>query len=171
MSSRCSALLSAFFVLVSHSSLFAQNQSAQIKMTGLVKHPLSLTIDSLRHLPLKAGGPINIVGSSGQVRRVITSFRGVLLRDLLDRVGIDMANPKEKGKYYVIARATDGYTAVFAYNELLNNPTGQQTFILFEENGKPIVDDGAFVLLTANDTVTGARHVKWLNQIEVRKVE
>ncbi len=171
MLSRYSTLLTIFFILVSCFSLIAQNQSDQINLTGLVKHPLSLTIDSLRQLPLKTGGPINIVGSTGQIRRVITSFRGVLLRDLLDRAGVDMVIPKEKGKYFVIARATDGYTAVFAYSELVNNPTGQQTFILFEENGKLIADDGAFVLLTANDTVTGARHVKWLAQIEVRKVE
>lgn len=102
---------------------------------------------------------------------MITSFRAVLLRDLLDRAGVDLVNPKEKGRYYIVTRATDGYTAVFAYNELVNNPTGQQVFVLFDENGKPITDDGAFVLLTANDTVTGARHVKWLNTIDVRKVE
>ncbi len=163
--------LTAFLVLVSCFSLLAQNQSTQIKLTGLVSRPLTVTIDSLRQLPQKAGGPINIVGSTGQVRRVIKSFKGVLLRDLLDRAGVALSNPKEKGKYYVVARATDGYTAVFAYNELINNPTGQQTFVLFEENGKPITDDGAFVLITSDDTVTGARHVKWLNQIEVRKVE
>lgn len=147
----------------------AQNQSDHIEVTGLVNHPLLLTTDSLRQLSVKVGGPIRIVGSTGQVRREITSFRGVLLRDLLERADVTLPNPKEKGKYYVVARATDGYTAVFSYNELVNNPTGQQTFVLFEENGKPIVDDGAFVLLTANDLITGARHVKWLRTIRVEK--
>ena len=171
MLTRCPRFLLAFYFLFSSAWVVAQGQSSRIDLTGLVKQPLSLTVDSLRQLPVKTGGPINIVGSTGQVRHVITSFRGVLLRDLLDQAGVALVNPKEKGTYYVVVRATDGYTAVFAYNELVNSPTGQHTFVLFEENGKPIADDDAFVLLTATDTVTGARHVKWLDRIDVRKVD
>ncbi len=104
------------------------------------------------------------VSSSRQVCRKIQSFRGVLLHDLLVKARITMPNQKEKGKYYIVAQATDGYTGVFAHNELFNNQTGNQVVVLFEEDGKPIVDDGAFVLLTADDTVSGARHVKWLNR-------
>ena len=170
MKPRLILFLPAFLLLIICFSAQAQ-QSSRIDLTGLVKHSTTITVDSLSQMSVKMGGPVNIVGSTGQVRRVITSFRGVLLRDLLNRAGIDMPNPKEKGKYYVVARATDGYTAVFSYNELFNNPTGQQVFVLFDENGKPIAEDGAFVLLAANDTVTGARHVKWLNQIEVGKVK
>lgn len=145
--------------------------STSITISGLVDKPVTLTLDSLRRMPAQTGGPVRIIGSSGQVRRTVQSFRGVLLRDLLNRAGIQMANPKEKGKYYVVARATDGYTALFAHNELFNNPTGNGVFVLYEENGKPIADDGAFVLIVTSDTVTGARHVKWLSRIEVRKVD
>lgn len=70
-----------------------------------------------------------------------------------------------------MVRGTDGYASVFAHNELFNNPTGKQVFVLYAENDQPIVADGAFVLLTTDDTVTGARHVKWLNRIEIKKVE
>jgi DMSO/TMAO reductase YedYZ molybdopterin-dependent catalytic subunit len=152
-------------------STLAQKTSDVIRIAGLVDRPLMVTMDTLRTIPIQTGGPINIVSTSGQVRRTIQSFRGVLLRDLLDKAHIQMPDQKQKGKYYVVAQATDGYTAVFAHNELFNNPTGRQVFVLFEEDGKPIGDDGAFVLLTADDTVTGARHVKWLNRIDVRKVE
>lgn len=149
----------------------AQTQSSQIELTGLIDRPTILTVDSLRAMPVQTGGPVNIVSSSGQVRKTIQSFRGVLLRDLLDKARIQLLNQKEKGKYYVVVRGTDGYAAVFAHNELFNNPTGKQVFVLYAENDQPIVADGAFVLLTTDDTVTGARHVKWLNRIEVRKVE
>lgn len=170
MTGRFLCLITAFLFTQSLTAR-AQPRSDRVELTGLVDRPLTLTVDSLRALPVQTGGPINIVSSAGEVRRTIPSFRGVLLRDLLDKARIRLPNPKEKGKYYVVARATDGYTAVFAHNELFNNPTGGQVFVLFEENGRPIADDGAFVLLTADDTVTGARHVKWLRQIEVRKVE
>ncbi len=166
-------LFSAFglWLLASLMVVRAQQTSTQIELMGLVERPLIITLDSLKSLPLQTGGPINIVSTSGQVRKTFQSYRGVLLRDLLDKAHIQMPNQKDKGKYYVVTRATDGYTAVFAHNELFNNPTGKQVLILFEENGKPIAEDGAFVLLTGDDTITGARHVKWLNRIEVRKVE
>lgn len=172
MKSSLSGLFLAICLLLNH-SLMAQssNRSVFLKIEGLVERPLTLSIDSLRRLPAQTGGPVSIVSTSGQVRKTIVSFRGVLLRDLLAKVRIQMPNQKEKGKYYIVAQATDGYTAVFAHNELFNNPTGNQVFVLFEENGKPIADDGAFVLLTTDDTITGARHVKWLSRIDVRKVE
>jgi DMSO/TMAO reductase YedYZ molybdopterin-dependent catalytic subunit len=149
----------------------AQQPSVTLQLTGLVDRPLTLTIDSLRAMTAQTGGPVDIVSSSGQVRKTIRSFRGVLLRDLLDKARIQLPNQKDKGKYYVVVRGTDGYTAVFSHNELFNNPTGKQVFVLYTENDQPITTDGAFVLLTTDDVVTGARHVKWLNRIEVRKVE
>ena len=157
--------------LLTVSSDIRAQQSSSIRLSGLVDHPLTLTIDSLRTMPAQIGGPVDIVSSSGQVRKTIRSFRGALLRDLLDKARIQLPNQKEKGKYYVVARGTDGYTAIFSHNELFNNPTGKQVFVLYAENDQPITTDGAFVLLTTDDLVTGARHVKWLNRIEVRKVE
>lgn len=165
-----SALIGSYLLTTSFCTL-AQNQSSRIELSGLVDRPLTFTIDSLRAMAAQTGGPVDIVSSSGQVRKTIRSFRGVLLRDLLDRAHIQLPNQKEKGKYYVVARGTDGYTAVFSHNELFNNPTGKQVFVLYTENDQPITTDGAFVLLTTDDTVTGARHVKWLSRIEVRKVE
>jgi hypothetical protein len=35
----------------------------------------------------------------------------------------------------------------------------------------PAQDTSSDVLLTANDTITGTRHAKWLTGIKVRKVE
>lgn len=76
----------------------AQTQSSQIELTGLVDRPTTLTVDSLRAMPVQTGGPVDIVSSSGQVRKTIRSFRGVLLRDLLDKARIQLPNQKEKGK-------------------------------------------------------------------------
>ena len=160
-----------FWLLTALSGAHAQQPATTIQLSGLVDRPLTLTIDSLRAMLVQTGGPVDIVSSSGQVRKTIRSFRGVLLRDLLDKARIQLPNQKEKGKYYVVAQGTDGYTSIFSHNELFNNPTGKQVFVLYAENDQPISTDGAFVLLTTDDIVTGARHVKWLNRIEVRKVE
>ena len=159
-------MLLSLLALATH----AQNPTSLI-ISGLVNQTLTVGSGDLTLLPVKTGGPLSVVSSSGQVRKTISSYKAVLLRDLLDKAGIRMANQKDKGKYYVVARATDGYTAIFAHNELYNNPTGQQTLVLFEEDGTPIGKDGPFVLFVTNDLVSGARHVKWLSQIEVRKVD
>ncbi len=163
-------LFTTLLLLLSFGPLLAQ-QSDHIEISGLVDKPGTLSLADLQKLPVHTGGPLKIIGSTGSVRKEFSSFKGVLLRDLLDAAHIQMTSPKDKGKYYIVARATDGYTVVFAHNELFNNPTGQQVFVLFSENESPIVADGAFVLVVTNDTVTGARHVKWLNRIEVRKVD
>ena len=171
MKSRHVFVLISCYLLTTSFCALAQNQSSRLELAGLVDRPLTLTIDSLRAMTVQTGGPVDIVSSSGQVRKTIRSFQGVLLRDLLDKARIQLLNQKEKGKYYIVVRGTDGYAAVFAHNELFNNPTGKQVFVLYAENDQPITTDGAFVLLTTDDLVTGARHVKWLNRIEVRKVE
>lgn len=171
MNFRYLTVLIGCYLMTTSFCTLAQNQSSRIELAGLVDHPLTLSVDSLRAMTSQTGGPVDIVSSSGQVRKTIRSFRGVLLRDLLDKARIQLPNQKEKGKYYIVARGTDGYAAIFAYNELFNNPTGKQVFVLYAENDQPIAADGAFVLLTTDDIITGARHVKWLNRIEVRKVE
>lgn len=127
---------------------------------GVLFQPLTLTIDSLRAMTAQTGSPVDIVSSSGKGRKTIWSFRGVLLRELIDKAHIQLPNKNEKGKHYILVRGTDGYAAVFAHNELFNNPTGKQVFVLHAEDDQPIITDGSFVLLTTNDLVTGVRHVK-----------
>jgi len=114
----------------------AQQPSAIVELSGLVDRPMTLTIDSLRAMTAQTGGPVDIVSSSGQVRKTIRSYRGVLLCDLLDKARVQLPNQKEKGKYYIVARGTDGYAAVFAHNELFNNPTGKQVFVLYAHHDR-----------------------------------
>ncbi len=149
--------------------VFAQSETVEIK--GLVEKPLTLTVEALKQLPVQEGRDFKIVSSSGEVRSTLGSYRGVRLTDVLKQAAIQLSNPKEKGRYFVVATATDGYTAIFSHNDLFNNPTGDGVLVLFEENGQPIGKNGAFVLISLTDTISGARHVKWLKTIEVRKVE
>lgn len=149
--------------------VFAQSKTLEIK--GLVEKPITLTSEQLQQMPVQEGRDFKIVSSSGDVRRKIDTYRGVRLSDVLKQAVIQLPNQKDKGKYYVVAQATDGYTAIFSHNDLFNNPTGDGVLILFEENGQPIVESGAFVLVSTIDKITGARHVKWLQTIDVRKVD
>ena len=43
--------------------------------------------------------------------------------------------------------------------------------VFYERDGLPLKDDeGRIAMVSAKDTRTGPRHVKWLNGIEVRKI-
>lgn len=160
-------LLALFFL---PSLLFAQSETLEIR--GLVEKPQTLTVESFKKYPVQEGRDFKVVSASGQVRYTLESYRGVRLTDLLDAAVVQLPNQREKGRYFVVATATDGYTAIFSHNDLFNNPTGEGVLVLFQENGKPIpAAQGAFVLISLTDKISGARHVKWLKTIDVRKVE
>lgn len=144
--------------------------SESVRLLGSVEKPMTLTAESLQKRKHETRTDFQVVSSSGEVRKTIASLRGVLLRDVLNEAKITLTAPKDKGRYVIVATATDGYTATFAHNELFNNPTGDHVLLVFEENGKPIEKDGAIVLICAADKITGARHVKWLKTIEVRRL-
>lgn len=142
----------------------------KVVVTGLVEHPFTITLDNIRQLKPQTYNEVNIVCSSGETKKILHSFEGVSLKNILDSAGIKMPRPKERGKYYIAVRASDGYTTIYAWNEIYNNPTGDHVFLIFSENGQPILQDGRFVMICRNDKITGPRHVKWVERIEVAKL-
>jgi hypothetical protein len=149
------------------SSAYAQ-VSPTLEIKGLVENPQLLQVTDLLKMKIETRQDIKIVSLSGEVKRQISELKGVLLRDVLEQAKVKIINPKERGKFFIVAKATDGYTAVFAYNEIFNNPTGDNVLLVFEEDKKALDKDGAVVLITTNDKVTRPRHVKWLQSIEVK---
>lgn len=142
----------------------------EVQVKGLVKHPFTCTLDNIHQLQPETYNHVNIVCSSGETKKVLNSFKGVLLKKILDSAGIIMPKPKERGKYFIKVKASDGYTVLYAWNEIYNNPTGEHVFLIYAENGRPILDDGRFVMICSNDKVTGPRHVKWVQSIEVARL-
>ena len=148
----------------------AQSISETFLISGLIENPLTLKINDLQQMKIIEGTDFKVISTSGEIRKEFKTYKAVLLKDLLEKAKIDLQNPKDKGKLYFVASATDGYTAIFSYHEIFNNLTGDKVFVVFEVNGKPIDKDGMFVLISATDKITGARYVKWLSNIEVKKI-
>lgn len=109
--------------------------------------------------------------ATGEVKKAVRSFKGILLRDILDSAQVQMPRKKARGEYIIYVTASDGYTVIFAWNELYYSPAGENTWLLFEENGQPISEEGKFIILCTSDVVTGLRHVKWVENIEVKRIE
>ncbi len=143
--------------------------SKQIEVKGEVEFPITLTIDSLRKMNTITLNNYKVICQSGMVTNEDKTCKGVLLKDILERAKIIQHNHKDRN-FYIVARATDDYKATFSWAELFNNPTGDSTYVIFEENGKPIGTKGDMVLICTNDIKTGPRHVYWLKSIEVYRV-
>lgn len=144
--------------------------SEQVAVKGLIERPFTITLQNIDRFRPEVHNNVNIVCSSGETKKELRSFKGIPLKRVLDSAGIIMPKPKERGKYYIAVRATDGYTTLYAWNEIYNNPTGSQVFLIYEENGLPIREEGRFVMICGNDIITGPRHVKWVESITVEKL-
>lgn len=141
----------------------------EIEVKGEVEFPLKLSVDSLRKMKVATISNFKIIGRNGAVKKDDKISKGVLLRDILEKAKIKQNGHKDRN-FYIVARASDDYKATFSWAEIFNNPTGENTYVLFEENGKP-VKNGEMILICKNDIKTGPRHVYWLKSIEVYKVK
>ncbi|WP_163400565.1 molybdopterin-dependent oxidoreductase [Flavobacterium fluviatile] len=141
----------------------------QIEVKGDVEFPMQLTVDSLKKMKVVTIDDFKVVCQSGEVKKNDKVCKGVLLKDILEKAKIRQNGHKDRN-FYIVARASDDYKATFSWAEIFNNPTGENTFILFEENGKP-VKNGEMIAICKNDIKTGPRHVYWLKSIEVCKVK
>ena len=141
----------------------------EIEVKGEVEFPLQLSVDSLKKMKVVTINDFKVVCQSGEVKKDDKICKGVLLKDILEKAKIKQNEHKDRN-FYIVARASDDYKATFSWAEIFNNPTGENTFVLFEENGKPI-KNGEMILICKNDIKTGPRHVYWLKSIEVYKVK
>lgn len=141
----------------------------QIEVKGDVEFPLQLSVDSLKKMKVVTIDNFKVVCQSGEIKKADKVCKGVLLKDILEKAKIRQNDHKDRN-FYIVARASDDYKATFSWAEIFNNPTGENTYVLFEENGKP-VKSGEMILICKNDIKTGPRHVYWLKSIEVYKVK
>jgi len=162
------------FLFFSH-FLFAQNDknniSNEVEVIGLVEKPMKINMESVKKMKWVERKDFKITGLDGTVKRKIANFKGVLLKSILEEARIKLENPKDRGKYFVLITATDGYQVIFSYNELMYSVASDNTYLVFEEEGKEIDKEGKFVIICASDIISGPRHVKWLKTIEVKRVD
>jgi DMSO/TMAO reductase YedYZ molybdopterin-dependent catalytic subunit len=149
----------------------AQYVTERITVTGAVENTLTLDVDALRRFPPQQVGEVPLVCQSGANVGRLENYRGVRLGDILERAVIRAPAHNDVKKMVVIAGASDGYKVVFSWSEVFNTPVGEGIMVLFEKDGMPLGnEDGRIALVSTRDLRTGARRVKWLQSIEVRRV-
>lgn len=143
----------------------------KITISGAVKNKLTLDVAGLRQFPPQMVGEVPLVCQTGADKGKLENFKGVRLSDILEKAVVAAPGHNDVKKMAVIATASDGYKVVFSWSEIFNSPIGEGVMVFFEKNGLPLSDDeGRIAMVSSKDTRTGPRHVKWLQDIEVRQI-
>ena len=133
--------------------------SENVTIAGEVQRSLTLGVEELRAIGKRRG----IVEKDG--------YTGVRLIELLAEADIRQDARNALRRTYVIATASDAYVAVFSWGELFNTLVGAGVLVAYERDGQPLRDgEGKIALVSLADEQRGARHVKWLRRIEVKRV-
>lgn len=145
--------------------------SEAFAVSGAVKKNFSLTIADIMALPAADIGDVTITNHLGEVKSVAKQLKGVPLRKALEQLQCDAENPRQFSEFYLTFIATDGYKAVFSWNEIFNSPTGNTAFLVTMKDGRKLQDMSERILLiTPSDEKTGRRYVKGLEKIIVSRV-
>jgi len=142
-----------------------------VTVKGKIKNSMVLTVESLQKMKVVNGKGVNIICQSGEHKKTIKSFKAVLLRDIIDSASVLMDRKKDRGKFVIVVTASDNYKVIFSYNELYFGAAGNNIYVAFEENGKALTEEGKIIIFCSSDKVSGPRHVKWVQTIEVKEIE
>ena len=137
-------------------------------VTGGVKQELTITLAMLEKMKAVAIPDLKNLNHLGEPKNTVKGLKGILLKDILSKMEIDATSPRGYSAYYLTCIASDGYTIVYSWNELFNNPVGDHVFIITEMDGKSLRQmDDHIVMLNDSDLKTGRRHLKALAKIKV----
>ena len=96
---------------------------------GKVKKEMTVSLADLSSYKSYSIDSIVITNHLGERRSTLKNVKGVLLKDILDKVEIDAETPKVLSEYYFVCIASDNYKVVFSWNEIFNNDHQVNQFI------------------------------------------
>ena len=143
----------------------------ELQITGIVSKPLRLRVADLMRMPSVAVEDLTLVCGSGTEKETIGSYRGVLLREVLQQADVIITEHHAPNRIYLKLSSNDGYVAIFSWQEINNTQVGEKAIIVFEKDGQPLGDDeGEFAFVSANDYRPGPRRMRYLRHIEVCEI-
>lgn len=163
------------FAVLFSSYVNAQKKSTptqQFAISGQVKNPSVITIDSLLKYPIKNLGDIKVTDHLGKFKHQDDQLKGVLLKDVLSHTIYTVTSPKLLSTLYFVCSGSDGYKVVYSWNELYNTSVGDSVFIIMEKNGVKINTMPERIQMTSyTDYQTGRRYLHNLAKITVSAAE
>lgn len=143
-----------------------------LEVVGQVQNPLCLSVADLQAMPGYDWVRLTSNTCEGNPQKARKNgYRGVLLREIVLKAGLQSDDPKGWKRAYVVARASDGYVALFSWNELINTDVGDAVLVVYRQYSYAQTADGEpgehLSLVSGSDCHSGARQVKWLRSIEL----
>lgn len=158
-------------------TLLAQKKiesSKSLAIVGAVKQEISFSIADLQKYPSqKAGkGKLNIYSHDGTLRSTLKGLEGIPIKMLFEKVEFAVDSPKDLSQVYLVFEATDGYQALYSWNEIFNTPVGDQVYVLTKADGLGLETmEQRIAVVSMSDVRTGRRYVKGFNKITVKRLE
>jgi len=141
-----------------------------ILVDGLVEAPFVINRAYLHTFVPENLDSLLITNYLGIKKSVLRQLKVVPLDKVLERVAIVSDNPTQLSQYYLVCSATDGSFEVFSWNELYNNGSGNEIYLLVESDGKPIEQlENRMILFSNSDTYRERRYVTGLSKITIGK--
>jgi hypothetical protein len=137
--------------------------AAELRVTGDVTTPLTLTIADLKKMPRKTLSVVNPHDKKTE------AYEGVLLEELLRRSGVAQGENLRGTAMatYVAAEGSDGYRVIFSAAELDSGILDSEVIVADTMDGAPIGADIGPLRLVAPHEKRPARWVRMLTTITV----
>lgn len=134
---------------------------ASISVSGEVKQSLKLSMDDLKRMSPFSIKNITLLEekknlSDPEKLMAVASYKGVLLRDLLEKAGMKNVRKFEPG-VFIRVRGNDNREVVFSFGEIFYSGIGRSVLLSYERDGKSIDSSGAIELVISTDVRSGRR--------------
>jgi hypothetical protein len=144
----------------------------ELTVEGKVEKPFVFTLKDIDQYKIASVDSLVIYNHLYERKRVVKNIKGILLKDILQKVTIDEKNPKQLSEFYFTCIAADGYKVVFSWNEIFNTEVGNHIMIATEADGiKGEMMPDRLQLLSAADLATGRRFMKGISKIIVDRIK
>jgi hypothetical protein len=133
------------------------------------KPVLSFSVDQAGSFPSKTIGDVRTVNSKGEEKAVRTNVKGILLKEVLNKVNLNVASSKELNKYVFLLEATDGYKVVLSRNEVFNT---ENLYLITESNNTSIRQSPDRIeILALSEPGKGHIYIKGLKKITIIRID
>jgi|WetSurMetagenome_2_1015567.scaffolds.fasta_scaffold26592_1 hypothetical protein len=146
----------------------------ELSVSGEVKTPLKISLESLKGMePFHINKVILVKPKKPGVADEMISmsnYKGVLLRDILEKAGMKYVRKYEPGVYFRV-KGSGNREVVFSFGEIFYSSIGRSVLIAYEKDGKPINNtDGLGELIISTDVRAG-RNMSGVKEILVERID
>ena len=137
-------------------------------VTGVVDRDLIIAIADIPTAKAVSIPDLVITNHVGQAKGTAKGLKGILVKDVLKDIPFKVEDPKVLSQFYLTFVASDGYAAVFSWNEIFNSPAGDNLYLITEKEGEQLaVMHERILIMSIKDFKTGRRNIKGLSRIVV----